>query len=76
MLGRLMVLVLVGVGLGTVLAMAAGPALSAVIYTTSPRDPVVLLGVLIALLVAAALSSWRPVRRGLRVNPVSALRCE
>jgi predicted permease len=76
LLGKLIILVSAGLAMGSLLALAAGPALSAIIYTTSPRDPVLLLGVLIALLAAALLSSWRPVLRGLRVNPVSALRCE
>ena len=76
LLGKLMILVSAGLAIGVLLAFAAGPALSAIIYTTSPRDPALLLGVLIALLAAALLSSWRPVLRGLRVNPVSALRCE
>ena len=76
LLSRVMLLVSTGLVLGSLLALAAGPALSAIIYTTSPRDPVLLLGVLIALLAAALLSSSRPVLRGLRVNPVSALRCD
>jgi predicted permease len=76
LLGKLMFVVLAGLGLGVVLAFAAGPALSAIIYTTSPRDPVLLLEVFIALLGAALLSSYRPVLRGLSVNPVDALRSE
>jgi predicted permease len=76
MLGRLLVLVSVGLAVGVILAFAAGAALSAVIYTTSPTNPILLVGVLLALLVSALLASWKPVLRGLRVNPVSALRCE
>jgi hypothetical protein len=76
MLGKLTLLVSAGLALGLLMAFAAGPAFSAIIYTTSPRDASLLLGVLIALLVAAMLSSWKPVLRGLRVDPASALRCE
>jgi ABC-type antimicrobial peptide transport system permease subunit len=76
MLGRLTLLISLGLALGAILALAAGPALSAIIYTTSPGDPILLFAVLIALLAAAVLSSWPPVLRGLRVDPVTALRCE
>jgi ABC-type antimicrobial peptide transport system permease subunit len=76
MLGRLMLLVSAGLALGVILAFAAGPALSAIIYSTSPRDPILLFAVLLALLAAAILSFWKPVLRGLHVDPVNALRCE
>ena len=76
MLGRLLLLVSIGLGLGVLLAFAAGPALKAVIYATSPKDPFLLAGVLTALLAATMLSSLRPVLRGLRIDPVTALRSE
>lgn len=76
LLGKLIFVVSVALGLGVFLAFAVGPALSAIIYTTSPRDPLLLLEVFIALLGAALLASYRPVLRGLSVNPVEALRSE
>ena len=76
LLGKLIFVVSVGLGLGVLFAFALGPALSAIIYTTSPRDPLLILEVFIALLGAALLSSYRPVVRGLSVNPVDALRSE
>jgi len=75
-LGKLLALVSAGLGVGVLLALAAGPALSAIIYTTSPRDPVLLFEVMLAILVAALLSCSKPVLRALRINPVTALRCE
>lgn len=75
-LGRLAVLVALGLGVGVVLALAAGQALSAVIYGVSARDPGLLLVVVGLLMVAAGISSWRPARRALRTDPMAALRYE
>ncbi len=75
-LGRLAVLVAVGLGAGIVLALAAGQTLSAVIYGASARDPGLLLTLVIVLIIAAGISSWRPARRALRTDPMAALRYE
>jgi len=75
MLARLL-LVTAGLAFGVTLAWLAAPALSAIIYTTAPRDPALLSSVVLALLAAALVSCWKPVTRGLRVNAVSALRCD
>jgi ABC-type lipoprotein release transport system permease subunit len=68
--------VLAGLATGFVLALAAGRALSAVIYGTSPRDPGLLLMVFVLLVLAAALSCWGPAACALRTDPMSALRYE
>jgi predicted permease len=73
-LGRLVVLVALGLGAGIVLALAAGQTLSAVIYGVSARDPGLLLLVVLLLIIAAAISSWRPARRALRTDALAALR--
>jgi hypothetical protein len=75
-LGKLALLVLAGLATGFVLALAAGRALSAVIYGTSPRDPGLLLMVFVLLVLAAALSCWGPAACALRTDPMSALRYE
>jgi putative ABC transport system permease protein len=66
----------IGVGLGVVLALAAGKVLSSLLYGVSPRDPVVLAVATAVLLAAAAVASWLPARRAARVDPVVALRSE
>jgi ABC-type antimicrobial peptide transport system permease subunit len=76
LLGKLILLVSVGILFGGLLSFAAEPVLSAVIYTTSPRDPALLAGVLVLMLVVTLLAASRPVVRGLGVDPVSALRFE
>ena len=76
LLTRLSFLVCVGLGIGLLLTLAAGPALNSVIYEASSEDPELLLGVFAALLLTAILSFWRPLLRALRINPVRALRWE
>ena len=75
-LGRLTMLVALGLTAGIVLSLAAGQTLRAVIYGVSARDPGVLLLVIIVLIVAAAISSWRPAIRALHTDPIAALRYE
>jgi predicted permease len=66
-------------GLGTVigfaLSLAAGRLLEAVVYG-SVRDPLVLAGVCLTMLVLGLISSWAPTRRALRIEPTVALRYE
>jgi predicted permease len=67
----------VGLALGALLAPLMSRALRASLSgLSSPDDPVVYVAVLLILLVASLLASWIPVRRALRVQPSSALRCE
>jgi predicted permease len=67
---------IVGVTLGVVATLLAGPVIAAMLFQTSPRDPasVAAAG---AVLVAATLvaASW-PALRATRVNPMVALRAE
>jgi predicted permease len=75
-LGKLAWLVLAGIVVGLGLSLAAGRALSSIIYGTSTGDPVLLAMVLGLVLLAAAASSWRPALRALRTEPTTALRYE
>jgi predicted permease len=62
------------VGLG--LALVAGKLVATLLYDTSPRDPGVLAGVAIVLLVVAVLASFVPAWRAAAVDPATALRAE
>jgi len=75
-LGKITVLVAVGSAFGLLLALAAGQALASIVYGGSPRDPLVLAGVLGLMAFLSIFSSWLPARRALRIEPTSALRCE
>jgi ABC-type antimicrobial peptide transport system permease subunit len=64
-------------GLGAALGLAAGVAaarsLSALLYRTSPVDPVTLAGATAILLAVALLACYIPARRATRVDPVLTL---
>jgi ABC-type antimicrobial peptide transport system permease subunit len=71
-----LIMVLQGLGLGVIGALAAGRVLANMLYATKPTDPatyVVVTGVLICV---ACLSSWLPARRASRVDPMTVLRHE
>jgi macrolide transport system ATP-binding/permease protein len=75
-LGRTLVLLATGSVIGLVLALAVGQVLASVVYGASPRDPVILAGVVVTIILLGALSSWAPTRRALRIDPMVALRYE
>jgi ABC-type antimicrobial peptide transport system permease subunit len=66
----------VGVVIGGTVAILAAPALKALLFDESPRDPVVFVGVAATLLAVATLASLVPARRASRVDPMQALRTE
>jgi putative ABC transport system permease protein len=69
-------MVTVGVGIGVVGALAAGPLLASMLFQTSPREPASIAVAAVVLLSATvAAASWPAWRAG-RVNPVIALRSE
>jgi putative ABC transport system permease protein len=67
---------LVGVAIGLPLAIALGRLLSVAIFEVSPYDPLVLTMAPLVLAAAAALATYLPARRGMRVSPLEALRVE
>jgi cell division protein FtsX len=71
-------LVLVGVGLavGLAVALALGRSLRALLYQTSPFDPLTLAVVVVVLVLTAAVSCLLPARRATAVDPTVALRSE
>lgn len=75
-LGRLAIVVVAGCVAGLALGLASGQILSAVVYQASPRDPVTL-GLVCGVMAAVALaSSWGPLRRAIKLDPVRVLREE
>jgi predicted permease len=67
---------LLGIAIGLLIAMAAGPRLAPLLIGVGPRDPLVLALVVVTLLAAALLASLVPAWRATRVDPVLALRAE
>jgi putative ABC transport system permease protein len=73
---RTMVHLIVGVAIGLLGAVAAGRMLAQFLVRTAPTDPVALTAVSVVLILVATLASVLPARRGAKVDPVVALRCE
>jgi predicted permease len=69
-------LALVGILIGTVLAINAGRWVEPLLFDTSPRDPVTFGVVAAVLLLVALVASLVPAWRASRVDPIEALRAE
>jgi predicted permease len=65
-----------GVAMGLVAALLGGRWIADLLFDTSPREPVVLAVVGLALLAVAMVASLTPARRAARVNPTEALRAD
>jgi hypothetical protein len=75
-LGKMMALLVAGSAVGLGLALMAGQVLASIVYEASPRDPLVLVGVLALMSCLGLLASWLPARRALRIEPKTALHYE
>ena len=73
-IGDALRLVTVGVVVGVLAALAAGPLVASMLFQTSPREPASVAIAAAVLLAAALVASALPAWRAGRVNPVSALR--
>jgi len=70
------VLLAIGAGMGVVLALAGGRAVSALLFGVRPYDPLALFLTLAALAAIAFIAGYAPARRAMRIEPVSALRAD
>jgi predicted permease len=68
--------VAIGGLIGAGIALAGGDVLRPLLYETSPRDPIVLAGVALLLIVVATLACLLPARRAMRVDINVAIRAE
>jgi predicted lysophospholipase L1 biosynthesis ABC-type transport system permease subunit len=75
-LGRAFKLLAIGSAAGMVLGILAGRVLASIVYQATPRDPVVLVGVVMAMAALGLLATWIPAQRALSVNPLVLLREE
>jgi ABC-type antimicrobial peptide transport system permease subunit len=69
-------MLLVGVVLGTVLALLAGRAASTMLFGLEAYDLATMVFAFLLLAGIAVLASWRPARKASRLDPVAALRSE
>jgi predicted permease len=75
-LGRAFKLLAVGSAVGLVLGLLATKVLAFIVYQATPRDPLVLAGVVLAMAALGLLATWIPAQRALSVNPLVLLREE
>ena len=71
-----MLLVVVGITLGVVGALALTRLLRSLLFEIKPTDPVTFVGVAIALALVAMAACYIPARRAMCVDPMIALRYE
>ena len=75
-LGRAFKLLASGSAAGLLLGLLASRVLSLIVYQATPRDPLVLAGVVLAMALLGLLATWIPARRALSVDPMILLREE
>ena len=75
-LGRPLRLLAIGSVAGLVLGVLASRVLAYIVYQATPRDPLVLAGVVLAMLVLGLVATWIPAQRALAVEPMILLREE
>ncbi len=75
-LGRSVKLLAFGSAAGVVLGLLATRVLASIVYQATPRDPLVLAGVVFAMALLGLVATWIPAQRALSVNPLILLREE
>jgi predicted permease len=75
-LGRSLKLLAYGSAAGLLLGLLAARVLASIVYQATPRDPVVLGGVVLAMALLGLLATCIPAQRALSVNPLILLREE
>jgi predicted permease len=75
-LGRAFKLLAFGSVAGLILGILASRVLASIVYQATPRDPLVLAGVVLVMSLLGLIATWIPARRALSINPMILLRDE
>lgn len=75
-LGRAFRLLAFGSAGGLLLGILASRVLAFIVYEATPRDPLVLAGVVVAMAMLGLIATWIPARRALSIDPMTLLREE
>jgi len=75
-LGRAFKLLTFGSAAGLLLGIFASNLLASIVYQATPRDPIVLAGVVVAMALFGLLATWIPARRAMSADPLRLLREE
>jgi hypothetical protein len=73
-LGRVALLVGLGVAAGTVLSLWVSRFVASLLWGLGPRDAATLAGAAVVLLLVGLLAAWLPARRAARIDPAEVLR--
>src|SRR5260221_240013 len=73
-LGRAFKLLAFGSAAGLLLGILASRVLAFIVYQATPRDPLVLGGVILAMSLLGLLATWIPAQRALSIDPMILLR--
>jgi len=74
MLGSVSLVIGIGAAIGVTLAMGTGPLVSSMVLGVSPGEPLLLAAIVLGLGLITLASCLGPVRRSLRIDPMTALR--
>jgi predicted permease len=75
-LGRAFQLLAFGSAAGLLLGILASRVLAFIVYQATPRDPLVLAGVVLVMALLGLLATWIPAQRALSIDPMKLLREE
>ena len=75
-LGRALKLLAFGSAAGLLVGLLAAKVLASLVYQATPRDPVVLAGVVLAMAFLGLVATWIPAQRALSIDPAMLLREE
>jgi predicted permease len=75
-LGRAFKLLAFGSTAGLILGILASRVLGSIVYQATPRDPLVLGGVVLAMALLGLVATWIPAQRALSIDPIKLLREE
>ena len=72
-LGRAVRLLAVGSAAGLLLGLLASRVLASIVYQATPRDPLVLGGVIVTMMLVGVVATWIPAQRALAIDPLVLL---
>jgi len=75
-LGRAVRLLAIGSAVGLLVGILASRVLAFIVYQATPRDPLVLVGCVLAMALLGLLATWVPAQRALAIDPMVLLREE